>query len=190
MALDTTWPTPAGPEIRILPTHLNVAPDAFIAPTAVLRGAVTVGARSSVWFGCVLRGDLAPVIVGTDTNVQDGCILHVEIDGPVVLGDRVTVGHRAVVHGCTVEDDCLIGIGSVILSNARIGHHSIIAAGALVPEGKQIPPQSIVMGVPGKVVREVTDQEMRRIDHNWRVYVQYGAQHKVLEARRPGGGGA
>ena len=184
MELDTTQPTPAGPDTRILPTDLNVAPDAFIASSAVLRGAVSVGARSSVWFGSVLRGDLAPVSVGADSNVQDLSILHVEVDGPVVLGDRVTVGHRAVVHGCTVEDDCLIGIGAVILSGARIGHHSIVGAGALVPEGKQVPPRSVVLGVPGRIVRPVTDEELERVDRNWRVYVQYAAHYRAAEGSR------
>jgi carbonic anhydrase/acetyltransferase-like protein (isoleucine patch superfamily) len=181
MELDITQPTPAGPDARLLPTDLNIAPDAFIASSAVLRGAVSVGARASVWFGSILRGDLAPVIVGADSNVQDLSILHVEVDGPVVLGERVTVGHRAVVHGCVVENDCLIGIGAVILSGARIGDHSIIGAGALVPEGKQIPPRSVVLGVPGKVVRQVTDEELQRVDRNWRVYVQYAGHYRLTE---------
>jgi len=171
----------------LLPTRLNVAPDAFVAPTAVLRGDVTIGARSSVWYGAILRGDLAPVVLGSDTNVQDGSILHVEVDGPVVLGDRVTVGHRAVVHGCEVEDDCLIGIGALVLSGARVGRHSIIGAGAVVKEGWHVPPRSVVLGVPGRVVRQVGEADLRRLERNWRVYVDYAAQTRDREARRGSG---
>jgi len=171
-------------DTRILSTRLNVAPDAFVAPTAVLRGEVTIGARSSVWYGAILRGDLAPVILGADTNVQDGSILHVEVDGPVVLGDRVTVGHRAVVHGCVVEDDCLIAIGALVLSGARIGRHSIVGAGAVVKEGWQVPPRSVVLGVPGRIVRPVSDDDIARMNRNWRVYVEYAAQHRASEARQ------
>ncbi|MGH9870518.1 MAG: gamma carbonic anhydrase family protein [Candidatus Polarisedimenticolia bacterium] len=180
-------PSRPGPDTRLLPTRLNVAPDAFVAPNAVLRGDVTIGSRSSVWYGAVLRGDLAPVVLGSDTNVQDGSILHVEIDGPVVLGDRVTVGHRAVVHACDVEDDCLIGIGALVLSGARIGRHSIVGAGAVVKEGWHVPPRSVVLGVPGRVVRQVSDDDLRRMDRNWRVYVAYAAQTRDREAGQGSG---
>jgi carbonic anhydrase/acetyltransferase-like protein (isoleucine patch superfamily) len=169
---------------RILPPRLAIAPDAFIAPTAVLRGDVTVGSRSSVWFNAVLRGDLAPVVVGSDTNVQDAAILHVETDGPVVLGDRVTVGHMAVVHGAHVEDDCLIAIGSLVLSGSRIGSGSIIGAGAVVREGWHVPPRSLVLGVPGRIVRQVTDAEYTRIQGNWAAYVQYAAHYMTEEKGR------
>ena len=181
MEPDSTRPVD---DTRILPTRLNIAPDAFIAPTAVLRGEVIIGPRSSVWYGSILRGDLAPVVLGSDTNVQDGSILHVEVDGPVVLGDRVTVGHRAVVHGCVVEDECLIGIGALVLSGARIGRQSIVGAGAVVKEGWQVPPRSVVMGVPARVMRPVTDQDLERVNRNWQVYVAYAAQHRDVESRR------
>jgi carbonic anhydrase/acetyltransferase-like protein (isoleucine patch superfamily) len=168
---------------RLLPTRLEIADDAFIASTAVLRGNVKVGPRSGVWFNAVLRGDLAPVIIGEDTNVQDAAILHVEVDGPVVVGNRVTIGHMAVVHGCTVEDDCLIAIGAKVLSGAAIGKQSIIAAGALVKESWSVPERSLVMGVPGRIVRQVTEQDLERSRRNWMAYVQYAASYRRTEGR-------
>lgn len=169
---------------QLLTDKMEIAEDAFIASTAVLRGHVSVGPRSSVWFNAILRGDLAPVIIGEDTNVQDGSILHVEIDGPVVLGNRITVGHMAVVHGCTVEDDCLIGIGAKVLSGATVGKQSIIAAGSLVKEGWSVPERSLVMGVPGRIVRQVTDKDLERSRRNWMVYVQYAASYRRTEGDR------
>ncbi|HEY3176002.1 MAG TPA: gamma carbonic anhydrase family protein [Candidatus Polarisedimenticolia bacterium] len=141
-------------------------------------GEVNVGARSSVWFNAVLRGDLAPVVIGADTNIQDGAILHVEVDGPAIVGDRVTVGHMALVHGAEVEDECLVAMGAMVLSGARVGKHSIIGAGALVKEGWQVPPRSLVLGVPGRIVRQVTNAEVERIQRNWASYVQYAAHYR------------
>ncbi len=164
--------------VSILPTRLTVAPDAFIATGAVLTGEVTLGRRSSVWFNAVLRGDLAPIVVGDDSNIQDGVVVHVEVDGPVLVGRRVTVGHLAILHGAVVEDDCLIAMGAKVLSAARIGAGSLVGAGALVTEGMQIPPGSLVLGVPGRVVRPLTEAERRRIASNWDVYVQYAAQYR------------
>jgi len=181
-------PDPAH-HVSLHPTRLTIDPEAFVAPTAVLRGEVRIGARSSVWYNTVLRGDLAPVILGADTNVQDGAILHVEVDGPAVVGDRVTIGHMALVHGATVEDDCLIAMGAIVLSGARVGRESIIGAGALVKEGWQVPPRSLVVGVPGRVVRPVTDQEIARVRMNWSVYVGYARHHKREEAERRARGG-
>lgn len=166
------------PSTRILPTRLKLAPDVFIAPTAVLRGDVTVGPRSSVWFNAVIRGDLTPIVIGEDSNIQDGAILHVEVDGPAIVGSRVTVGHMALVHGAVVEDECLIAMGAKVLSGARIGTNSIIGAGALVREGWQVPPRSVVLGVPGRIVRQITDAELARIRQNWVVYVAYAAQYR------------
>jgi len=163
----------------LLPTRLSIDKTAYVAATAVLAGEVVVGPRASVWFGAVLRGDLAPVLVGADSNVQDGSILHVEAGVAAKLGARVTVGHGAIVHAAEVGDDCLIGIASVILSGARIGAGSIIGAGALVKEGFEVPPGSVVFGVPGKVVRRVTEEESRRIDQNWRAYVEYAEAYKT-----------
>ncbi|MBM4438571.1 MAG: gamma carbonic anhydrase family protein [Actinobacteria bacterium] len=135
---------------------------AFIAPGAQLIGDVRVGDRASVWYNAVLRGDLAPVIIGAETNVQDGCVLHVDEGRPCIIGARVTLGHMAIVHGATIEDECLIGIQSTILSGAVIRRHSIVGAAALVAEGKAFPPNSVLLGVPAKPVREVQPEE---VDH-------------------------
>lgn len=144
----------------------------YIHTSAVLIGNVTLGRDASVWPTAVLRGDSDAIIIGDETNVQDGTIVHVDPGLPVRVGNRVTIGHRAVIHGCTIEDECLIGIGAVVLNGAVIGTGSIIGAGAVVPEGTMVPPSSVVLGVPGKIVRAV-DAEMRaRIDRGWRVYVE------------------
>ncbi|MEN3941531.1 gamma carbonic anhydrase family protein [Prosthecobacter sp. SYSU 5D2] len=132
---------------------------AFIAPGAVVVGAVELGAESSVWYTSVLRGDINRIVVGAQSNVQDGCVLHVSDDHPCVLGERVTVGHRAVVHACTVGDEVLVGMGAIILDGAVIGARSTIAAGALVTKGKVIPEGSLVVGSPARVVRSLTTEE-------------------------------
>jgi carbonic anhydrase/acetyltransferase-like protein (isoleucine patch superfamily) len=137
----------------------RLAQQVFIAPGAVVVGDVTVGPQSSIWFGAVLRGDINRIVLGTQTNVQDGCVLHVSDDHACVLGDRVTVGHRAVVHACTVEDDVLVGMGAILLDGAHIGAGSTIAAGALVTKNSVIPPGSLVVGSPAKVVRRLTADE-------------------------------
>jgi len=138
----------------------SVHPSAFIAPGAVVLGAVEIGSESSVWYSSVLRGDINRIVLGHQTNVQDGCVLHVSDDFACVLGDRVTVGHRAVVHACTVGDEVLVGMGAIILDGAQIGPRSIIAAGALVTKGAVIPEGSLVVGAPAKVVRSLTPEEM------------------------------
>lgn len=153
-------------------------PSAFVSRTSVLVGEVSVGARSSVWYGAILRGDLAPVVIGEDTNLQDGSIMHVEIGVEARLGDRVTVGHGAIVHAAHVEDECLIGIGAKILSEAHIGRGSIVGAGAVVKEGFQVPPGSLVLGVPAKIVRPVTESEAERIQSNWKLYVKYAEAYR------------
>jgi carbonic anhydrase/acetyltransferase-like protein (isoleucine patch superfamily) len=131
--------------------------DTFVAPSADVVGEVTVGAGSSIWYQAVLRGDMAPITIGEHSNIQDGCLLHVANGFPLQVGNYVTVGHGAILHGCTVEDGVLIGMGAIVLDGAVIGEGSIIGAGALVPEGKVIPPRSLVVGVPGKVIRELDD---------------------------------
>jgi carbonic anhydrase/acetyltransferase-like protein (isoleucine patch superfamily) len=136
--------------------RLSFDPTAFIAPGAVVVGDVTLGAHASVWFNTVVRGDTAPVTVGEGSNLQDNSVVHVDEGQPAVIGARVTVGHRAVVHGCVIGDECLVGMGSIILSGARLGEGSLIGAGALVLEGQVIPPGSLVLGAPGKVVGQVS----------------------------------
>ncbi|RMF42158.1 MAG: gamma carbonic anhydrase family protein [Planctomycetota bacterium] len=154
-----------------------VAEDAWIAPSATVIGHTELGARSSVWFGSVLRGDSDIIRVGDETNIQDLCCLHADPGYPCLIGRRVTVGHGAIVHGAVVEDECLIGIRSVILTGAKIGRHSIIGAGAVVVEGQEIPPRSIVLGVPGRVIREVTDEDLRRIERGWSHYCEEAARY-------------
>lgn len=131
-----------------------------------LIGDVTIGEKVSLWYGCVLRGDVSPITVGDGSNIQDGCVLHGAEGLPTTVGRHVVVGHNAVVHGCTVEDNCLIGMGATLLNGCRIGAGSVIGAGALVTEGKIIPPGSLVVGVPGKVVRSLTQEEIAAIRTN------------------------
>jgi len=137
-----------------------VDPTAWIAPSADVIGDVTIGPHASVWYQCVLRGDIAPIQIGAESNVQDLTMVHVDFGRPCTIGDRVGIGHRAIIHGCDVEDDCLIGMGAVVLSGAVVGSGSVIGAGAVVREGMRVPPGSLVVGVPGRVVRTV-DEELR-----------------------------
>jgi len=155
----------------------KVDPTAFVAPNAVVVGAVTVGAGASVWYGAVLRADAESITVGAQTNIQDNCTLHADPSFPAVLGERVSVGHNAVLHGCTVEDDVLVGMGAVVLNGARIGAGSLIAAGAVVPQGMQVPPGSLVAGVPAKVKRELTEDERAGIKANGEGYQLLAAAH-------------
>ncbi len=156
----------------------TIHPTAFIAPTAVVLGEVTLGAQASVWYTAVLRGDIDRITVGDHTNIQDGTIVHVDEGVPCSIGNRVGIGHRAVIHGCTIEDDCLIGMGSVLLNGVRIGTGSVVAAGAVIPEGMRVPPGSLVMGVPGRIVRQVDEELTRRIEETWRHYVQRAEEHR------------
>lgn len=136
-------------------------PSSYIAPGAVVIGAVELAEESSVWFTSVLRGDINRIVVGPQSNVQDGSVLHVSDDCACVLGTRVSVGHRAVVHACTVGDEVLVGMGAIILDGAQIGPRSVIAAGAVVTKGAVIPEGSLVVGTPGRVVRALTKEEMQ-----------------------------
>jgi len=159
-----------------------IADDCFIAGNATLRGEISVGSQSCVLFGAVIRGDCVSVQIGSQSNIQDLCCLHGDPGFPCVIGDRVTVGHGAMIHGATVENDCLIGIRAVVLNGAVIGTGSIIAAGALVPEGKVIPPNSLVMGVPGKVVRETNTVDAEMIRRGWQHYIETSRLYKETEA--------
>jgi carbonic anhydrase/acetyltransferase-like protein (isoleucine patch superfamily) len=144
----------------------------YVHPAAVLIGSVTLGRDASVWPTAVLRGDSDTIVIGDETNVQDGTIIHVDPGKPVRVGNRVTIGHRAVIHGCTIEDDCLIGIGAIILNGAVIGTGSMVGAGAVVAEGMKVPPGSLVLGVPGKVVRPVDAELRARIERGAKSYVE------------------
>ena len=159
----------------------EISPEAFIAPASVVVGRVRIGARSSVWYGSVLRGDDAEIVVGKDSNIQDLSLLHADPGFPAIVGDRVTVGHRAVVHGATVEDDVLVGMGAILLNGAVIGSGSVVAAGAVVTPGTEVPPGSLVAGIPGKVVREVRDGDRAMIQHAAESYVKKSNLHRSVE---------
>ncbi len=156
----------------------SIHPTAFVAPTSVVLGDVTLGAESSVWYTAVLRGDVAPITIGSQTNVQDGTIVHVDEGVPCMIGRRVGIGHRAIIHGCTIEDDCLIGMGSILLNNVHVGSGSVIAAGAVIPEGMRVPPGSLVMGVPGRIVRLVDAELTERIRETWEHYVVRAREYR------------
>lgn len=145
--------------------------ETFVAPNATLIGSVVMHARSSVWFNVVVRGDNDPIVIGEETNVQDGSVLHTDAGVPLTLGRGVTVGHQAMLHGCTIGDFSLIGINAVVLNGAKIGSYCIIGANALVPEGKQIPDGSLVLGTPAKVTRSINAEERARLEHSAAHYV-------------------
>lgn len=144
-------------------------------------GDVRLEEESSVWYTSVLRGDTAAIRIGSQTCLQDGTIVHVDEGVPCTIGNRVGVGHRVTLHGCTVEDDCLIGMGSILLNRVVVGRGSVVAAGALLPEGMVVPPGSVVMGLPAKVVRPVDDELSRRIEQTWRHYVAQARRHRAGE---------
>ncbi|MFQ5669939.1 MAG: gamma carbonic anhydrase family protein [Acidobacteriota bacterium] len=165
------------PSRKYLATQVVQGEGVFIAPGAVVVGQVSLGARSSIWYHAVLRGDLAPITVGAQTNIQDGAVLHVDPPSPVVLGDRVVVGHRAVIHGARVEDECLIGMGAVLLDDVVVGRHSVIGAGAVVTARTIIPPRSLVLGIPARVVRTVPDTMAAQIRLNAARYAEAAARY-------------
>lgn len=155
-----------------------IHPSAFIAPGAIVLGDVSLGPDSSVWYLCVLRGDTESIKVGSQTNIQDLSVLHADPGVPCLVGDRVTVGHRVILHGCTVEDDCLIGMGAILLNGARIGAGSVVGAGALVREGMLIPPGSLVVGMPARVLRPVDESLLSRSRATWSHYVENARRHR------------
>ena len=157
------------------PARLKLHPTAFVAPGAVVVGEVSLGARSSVWFNTVVRGDSDRVEIGDDTNIQDNATVHQDDGMPALVGARVTVGHRAVVHGCVIEDECLIGMGAMVLSGARVGRGSLVGAGALVREGQVIPAGSLVLGMPGRVMGQVSEAH--------REAIRRGSEHYVALSR-------
>jgi carbonic anhydrase/acetyltransferase-like protein (isoleucine patch superfamily) len=162
----------------------KIAASAYIDPSAQVIGDVAVGERSSIWPNVTARGDVHSIRIGDDSNVQDNSVLHCD-EGlfPLEIGNRVTVGHLAMLHGCTIEDDCVIGIGAVVLNGAKIGKGSVIAAGAVVPEGAEVPPDSMVMGVPGKVKRQLTEDERQRFRENAKHYVEAARIYKDEAAK-------
>jgi carbonic anhydrase/acetyltransferase-like protein (isoleucine patch superfamily) len=152
----------------------KIAATAYIDPSAQVIGDVVIGERSSVWPNTTVRGDVNSIRIGDETNVQDNCCLHVQRDEfPLTIGNRVSVAHSVTLHGCVIEDECLIGIGAIVLNGARIGTGSLIAAGALITEGMQVPPGSVVMGMPGKIRRAATEQDRARIRKHADSYIMY-----------------
>ncbi|MGP3998886.1 gamma carbonic anhydrase family protein [Streptomyces sp. 8N706] len=158
----------------------KVDPEAFTAPTSVVIGDVAMAAGSSVWYHTVLRADGGPISIGADSNIQDNSTLHVDPGFPLTVGERVSVGHNAVLHGCTVEDDVLVGMGATVLNGAHIGAGSLVAAQALVPQGMRVPPGSLVAGVPAKVKRELTAEEREGIELNAAAYLELAKRHRAI----------
>lgn len=160
---------------------------AFVAPTAVVVGAVTMGPRSSIWYGAVARADADAIEIGEGSNVQDGCTLHSDTGFPLLIGKGVTVGHRVVLHGARVDDDVLVGMGSIVMNGAHIGSGSIVAAGAVVTPGTQVPPNSVVGGVPAKVLRQATGDDLEHIRGNAASYTDRLASARKVRpvVRRP-----
>ena len=156
----------------------KVDPNSWVASNAVIIGKVELKKDSNIWFNVTLRGDVEPIKVGEGSNVQDGSVVHSDPGCPVIIGKNVTIGHLVMLHGCVIEDDCLIGIGSTILNKAKIGKNSIIGANALVTENKVIPERSLVLGSPGKIVRQVTDEEIKSIKENADHYVANYKKYK------------
>ncbi|MFF3570574.1 gamma carbonic anhydrase family protein [Nocardia jiangxiensis] len=156
----------------------QVEDTAWVAPNATVIGRVRLGAEVGIWYSAVLRGDLEDISVGPRTNIQDGCVLHADPGFPLTVGEGVSVGHNAILHGCTIGDNVLVGMGATVLNGAVIGEGSLIAANALIPEGAQIPPGSLVAGVPGKVRRELGEAELDRIRLNATVYLHNLAVHR------------
>jgi carbonic anhydrase/acetyltransferase-like protein (isoleucine patch superfamily) len=163
-----------------------IHPTAFIAPGAVVLGDVAVGRDASIWYNAVVRGDMAPIRIGDESNLQDLCVVHVDEDVPCLIGNRVGVGHRSILHGCVVEDDSLIGMGAILLNRVRVGTGSVVGAGALLTEGMVVPPGSLVLGMPARVVRPVDDALRRRITATWTHYVELARRHRRGEVGRPG----
>jgi len=158
----------------------RLAASAWVAPNATLIGRVTLGDRASVFYGSVLRADVDAIVIGAGSNIQDNVSIHCDSGVPTTVGSGVSVGHSAVLHGCTVEDDCLIGMGATVLNGAVIGHGSLVAAGAVVLEGTVVPPGSLVAGVPAKVRRELSEEERERIRANARHYLEISAAHAAM----------
>lgn len=163
-----------------------LAPSAWVAPDAHVMGRIELADGASIWFGAVLRGDNEPIVIGAGSNVQENAVLHTDMGFPLVVGEGVTIGHQAMLHGCTVGDGSLIGIQAVVLNGAKIGRECLIGAGALVAEGKVIPDRSVVLGTPGKVVRELTDADVEGLRAGARSYVARAALFREQLKRTDG----
>ncbi|KUF05748.1 gamma carbonic anhydrase family protein [Leucobacter sp. G161] len=171
---------------RIISVEPYGAPEvhesAWLAPGSIVVGKVTIGAGSSIWYNAVVRGDSDAIHIGERTNLQDGVVIHTFVGQATTIGDDVSMGHNAVVHGATVENGCLIGMSATVLNEAVVGEGSLVAAGALVPQGMVIPPHSLVAGVPARVVRELRDSDREAVRLNSEVYLQYTENHRAATA--------
>ncbi len=161
-----------------------IDPSAFIARGSIVLGDVHLGKESSVWYNTVIRGDTDRIKIGEATNVQDLSMVHADPGIPCLIGNRVTVGHRVILHGCSIEDDCLIGMGAILLNKVTVGRGSVIGAGALLLEGMEVPSGSLVVGAPGRIIRPVDDALRQRIDLSWRHYVAMARRHQLGEFPR------
>ena len=157
----------------------QLAPSAWVADNAQVMGAVTIAADASVWFGVTVRGDTETIEIGEGSNIQDGSVLHADVGKPLTIGKHVTVGHQVMLHGCTVGDECLIGIGAVVLNGAKIGKNCLVGARSLVTEGKEFPPGSLIMGSPAKVVRELTPEQIEGLRQSARGYMENAQRFKA-----------
>lgn len=169
------------PDSRLLPfegRNPALRETAWVAPGATVVGDVRLGERASVWYGAVLRGDTEPITIGDHTNIQDGAVLHADPGFPATIGSGCVVGHKAIVHGATVEDGCLIGMNATVLNGARIGEGSVVGAGAVVPEGREFPPRSLILGIPAKQIGEVSEDQLREIERGAAEYVERAAAHR------------
>ncbi len=164
-------------------TKPRIAASAYVDPGAHVIGDVEIGERASIWPCVVLRGDIEPIRIGADTNIQDGTVIHTDRGFPTTIGDRVSVGHSVILHGCTVEEESLIGMGAIVLNGARIGHGAVVAAGSLVPEGMQVAPDMLVMGAPAKPRRPVSPDEKARFEKGVGGYVERGRQAREEAAQ-------
>ena len=164
----------------------DISADAWVAPNASVIGKVRIAADANVWFGAVLRGDIDEIVLGPGSNLQDNVVVHTELGSPTVIGAGVSVGHGAVVHGCRIEDGCLIGMNATVLNGAVVGADSLVAAGAVVLEGTIVPPRSLVAGVPAKVRRELSDEEVAGLHGNSERYVERAAVYAAESASGEG----
>ena len=165
----------------------QIANSAFVHPDATIIGQAHVGHESSIWPGTILRADMGKIYIGDQTSIQDGTICHLtENLSETIVGNQVTVGHRVILHGCVVEDNCLIGMGAILLDNATVGKGSLVAAGSLVTVGTEIPPNSLVMGSPAKVIGPLSDKNKALVEFSWRTYVEHAAKYKIELEHGPG----
>jgi carbonic anhydrase/acetyltransferase-like protein (isoleucine patch superfamily) len=163
--------------------HPQIAESAFIADYATVTGDVVIGEETSVWFNTVIRGDVAPTIIGNRVNIQDNSILHQSPNNPLIIEDDVTIGHQVILHSAIVRKNALIGMGSIVLDGAEIGEGAFIGAGSLVPQGKKIPPRTLAFGRPAKVVRELTEEDEKEMERIRREYVERGQYYKSMQKR-------